>query len=76
MTWPGTIHLPWRDLQWRTGDSKTTAWDHGGRFVSGFSGEQYALPEAAERHTLVPAHRQERGTGLRSTPPIPSIWWA
>jgi len=43
-----TFVLPWREILWalRRFEARGTA--RGGRFVSGFVGEQYALPEAVE----------------------------
>jgi ATP-dependent Lhr-like helicase len=40
--------MPWRDLQWALRRLEDRGLVRGGRFVAGFSGEQYALPEAAE----------------------------
>ncbi|HEY3811263.1 MAG TPA: hypothetical protein VGL49_07500, partial [Acidimicrobiales bacterium] len=44
-----TLRLPWRDLQWALRRLEDRGLVRGGRFVTGFSGEQYALPEAAEQ---------------------------
>ncbi|HYZ97694.1 MAG TPA: hypothetical protein VE575_03015, partial [Acidimicrobiales bacterium] len=44
-----SLRLPWRDLQWALRRLEDRGLVRGGRFVSGFSGEQYALPEAAEQ---------------------------
>ena len=43
-----TLALPWRDLLWafRRMEARGTA--RGGRFVNGFAGEQFALPEAVD----------------------------
>jgi ATP-dependent Lhr-like helicase len=43
-----SLTLPWRDLliQYRRMESRGDI--RGGRFVSGFTGEQFALPEAVE----------------------------
>jgi ATP-dependent Lhr-like helicase len=41
--------LPWRDIQWALRRLEDRGLVRGGRFVTGFSGEQYALPEAAEQ---------------------------
>jgi ATP-dependent Lhr-like helicase len=43
------VRLPWRDLQWALRRLEDRGLIRGGRFVSGFSGEQYALPEAMEQ---------------------------
>jgi ATP-dependent Lhr-like helicase len=43
------VHLPWREIQWALRRLEDRGLVRGGRFVSGFSGEQYALPEAVEQ---------------------------
>jgi ATP-dependent helicase Lhr and Lhr-like helicase len=43
-----SLRLPWRDLQWALRRLEDRGLVRGGRFVSGFSGEQYALPAAVE----------------------------
>jgi ATP-dependent Lhr-like helicase len=40
--------LRWRDLQWALRRMEDRGLVAGGRFVRGFSGEQFALPQAAE----------------------------
>ena len=40
--------LRWRDLQWALRRMEDRGQVSGGRFVRGFSGEQFALPQAAE----------------------------
>ncbi|MGI9622649.1 MAG: DEAD/DEAH box helicase [Acidimicrobiales bacterium] len=40
--------LPWRQLQWAFRRLEDRGLVRGGRFVNGFSGEQFALPEAVE----------------------------
>lgn len=42
------LSVPWRDLQWALRRLEDRGLIRGGRFVKGFSGEQFALPEAAE----------------------------
>jgi ATP-dependent Lhr-like helicase len=42
------LRLPWRDLQWALRRLEDRGLVRGGRFVSGFSGEQFALPTAVE----------------------------
>jgi hypothetical protein len=54
--------LPWRELQWALRRLEDRGLVRGGRFVSGFSGEQYALPEAAEQLARV---RKTPRTGER-----------
>ncbi|HEX2043828.1 MAG TPA: DEAD/DEAH box helicase [Acidimicrobiales bacterium] len=44
-----SLRLPWRDLQWALRRLEDRGLVRGGRFVSGFGGEQYALPDAAEQ---------------------------
>jgi ATP-dependent Lhr-like helicase len=51
-----SLHLPWREIQWALRRLEDRGLVSGGRFVAGFSGEQYALPAAIEqlmrlRHT-------------------------
>ena len=43
------LRLPWREIQWALRRLEDRGLVRGGRFVTGFSGEQYALPEAAEQ---------------------------
>ncbi|MDH3755753.1 MAG: hypothetical protein OEU32_17965 [Acidimicrobiia bacterium] len=42
------LALPWRDLQWALRRFEDRGVVKGGRFVAGFSGEQFALPEAVD----------------------------
>ena len=42
-----SLRFPWRDLQWALRRLEDRGLVRGGRFVTGFSGEQYALPAAA-----------------------------
>jgi ATP-dependent Lhr-like helicase len=42
------LALRWRDLQWALRRMEDRGLVAGGRFVRGFSGEQFALPQAAE----------------------------
>jgi ATP-dependent Lhr-like helicase len=58
------LRLPWRDLQWALRRLEDRGLVRGGRFVSGFSGEQYALSEAAEQLDRV---RKLARTGERVT---------
>jgi len=43
-----TLAVPWRDLQWAFRRLEARGQLRGGRFVTGFTGEQYALPGAVE----------------------------
>jgi ATP-dependent Lhr-like helicase len=42
------LGVPWRDVLWAFRRLEARGQIRGGRFVSGFVGEQYALPEAVE----------------------------
>jgi ATP-dependent Lhr-like helicase len=44
-----TLALPWRDVLWALRRMEARGTVRGGRFVTGFTGEQYALPEAVEQ---------------------------
>jgi ATP-dependent Lhr-like helicase len=44
-----TLAVPWRELLWALRRLEARGLVRGGRFVAGFSGEQYALPEALEQ---------------------------
>src|SRR5205814_335838 len=44
-----SFRLPWRELQWALRRLEDRGLVRGGRFVTGFTGEQYALPAAAEQ---------------------------
>ena len=61
----GGLAVPWRDLQWALRRLEDRGLIKGGRFVKGFSGEQFALPEAVESMKLV---RRVAGKGNRSGP--------
>jgi ATP-dependent Lhr-like helicase len=43
------LRLPWREIQWALRRLEDRGLIRGGRFVAGFSGEQYALPAAVEQ---------------------------
>ena len=58
------LRLPWRDIQAALRRLEDRGLIRGGRFVSGFSGEQYALPDAVEQVNRV---RRQPRTGLRVT---------
>lgn len=51
------LSVPWRDIQWALRRLEDRGLIRGGRFVSGFSGEQFALPEAIDG--LKAVRRQE-----------------
>ncbi len=44
-----SVRLPWREIQWALRRLEDRGLVHGGRFVAGFSGEQYALPTAVDQ---------------------------
>jgi ATP-dependent Lhr-like helicase len=44
-----TIALPWRDIVWALRRMEARGTARGGRFVTGFAGEQFALPEAVDQ---------------------------
>jgi ATP-dependent Lhr-like helicase len=48
-----SLRFPWRELQWALRRLEDRGLVRGGRFVTGFSGEQYALPQAVEQLTQV-----------------------
>ena len=66
-----TLSVPWRDIARALRRMEARGTVRGGRFVSGFSGEQFALPEAVE--ALRAVRRSER-TGevvvLNATDPL------
>jgi ATP-dependent Lhr-like helicase len=43
-----TLTVPWREVLWALRRMEARGTIRGGRFVNGFSGEQYALPEAVD----------------------------
>jgi ATP-dependent Lhr-like helicase len=59
-----TLRFPWRDVQWALRRLEDRGLVRGGRFVTGFSGEQYALPGAVEELTAV---RKQPRTGEQVT---------
>jgi ATP-dependent helicase Lhr and Lhr-like helicase len=58
------IAVSWRDLLWAMRRMEARGTIRGGRFVAGFSGEQFALPEAVEALRSV---RKTKLTGERVT---------
>jgi ATP-dependent Lhr-like helicase len=57
-----SLRFPWRDVQWALRRLEDRGLVRGGRFVSGFPGEQYALPHAVEQLAQV---RRSPRTGER-----------
>ncbi|MBV8195617.1 MAG: hypothetical protein JOY80_08825, partial [Candidatus Dormibacteraeota bacterium] len=53
-----TLALPWRDILWALRRMEARGTVRGGRFVTGFAGEQFALPEAID--TLRRVRRADR----------------
>lgn len=43
-----SLSVPWREVMWALRRFEARGLVRGGRFVTGFSGEQYALPEAVD----------------------------
>jgi len=43
-----TLVVPWREVLWALRRMEARGTIRGGRFVTGFSGEQYALPDAVD----------------------------
>jgi ATP-dependent Lhr-like helicase len=50
------LALPWREILWALRRLEARGTVRGGRFVTGFSGEQYALPEAVDLLRHVQRH--------------------
>jgi ATP-dependent Lhr-like helicase len=63
-----TFGVPWRDILWAFRRMEARGTIRGGRFVAGFSGEQYAVPDAMEALRAV---RKRERTGQPVT-----IWAA
>nr|MBA3552100.1 DEAD/DEAH box helicase [Actinomycetota bacterium] len=59
-----TFTVPWREVLWALRRMEARGTIRGGRFVTGFSGEQYAVPEALD--ALRAVRKQDR-TGERIT---------
>jgi ATP-dependent Lhr-like helicase len=53
-----TFAVPWREVLWALRRMEARGTIRGGRFVNGFSGEQYAVPEAVE--ALRAVRKQDR----------------
>src|SRR5262249_57518782 len=53
-----TVRVPWRDVLWALRRMEARGTIRGGRFVGGFSGEQYAVPEAVD--ALRAARKEQR----------------
>ena len=65
------LRLPWREIQWALRRLEDRGLVRGGRFVSGFSGEQYALPTAVEQLARVrKAPRTQERVVVNATDPL------
>ena len=61
----------WRDLQWALRRMEDRGLVAGGRFVRGFTGEQFALPQAAEAlQAIRTAEPTGRSVRLSGTDPL------
>jgi len=58
------LSIPWREILWALRRLEARGLVRGGRFVTGFSGEQYAMPEAVK---MLNGVRKEPRTGTRVT---------
>src|SRR5262249_44664449 len=66
-----SLRVPWRELQWALRRLEDRGLIRGGRFVAGFSGEQYALPAAVEQLSRVrKAPRAEERVVVNATDPL------
>ena len=62
-----TLAPPWRDLLKILRRMEARGEIRGGRFVSGFTGEQFARPEALELLRAIRRHPEEHATGVVSS---------
>ena len=58
-----SLRIPWRDVQWALRRLEDRGLVRGGRFVSGFSGEQYALPARGRAARADPQGRPRAASG-------------
>jgi ATP-dependent helicase Lhr and Lhr-like helicase len=66
-----SLRLPWREIQWALRRLEDRGLVRGGRFVTGFSGEQYALPSAVEQLARVrKTPRTQERTVINATDPL------
>jgi ATP-dependent Lhr-like helicase len=66
-----TLAVPWRDVLWALRRMEARGTARGGRFVTGFTGEQYALPEAVEQLRAVrKAPRSGEVVQISATDPL------
>src|SRR6185436_11538446 len=65
------VRLPWREIQWALRRLEDRGLVRGGRFVAGFTGEQYALPAAVEQLARVRRMpRTEERIVINATDPL------
>ncbi|HKR98899.1 MAG TPA: hypothetical protein VJU79_05235, partial [Candidatus Dormibacteraeota bacterium] len=66
-----TLNVAWRDILWALRRMEARGTARGGRFVTGFIGEQYALPEAVEQLRAVrKAPRTDEQVRLSAADPL------
>ncbi len=66
-----TLALPWREILWALRRLEARGLVRGGRFVAGFSGEQYALLEAVDTlRTVRRAGKREQIVSLSAADPL------
>jgi ATP-dependent Lhr-like helicase len=63
--------VPWREVLWALRRMEARGTIRGGRFVNGFSGEQYAAPEAVDLlRTVRKQQRTEETVTLSAADPL------
>ena len=66
-----TFAVPWREILWALRRMEARGTIRGGRFVSGFSGEQYAVPEAVDAlRSIRKQDRTEETVSLSAADPL------
>ena len=66
-----TLSVPWRDVLWALRRFEARGIARGGRFVHGFAGEQFALPEAVEELRRVRrAERKDEVVTISAADPL------
>ncbi|HEX6539176.1 MAG TPA: DEAD/DEAH box helicase, partial [Candidatus Dormibacteraeota bacterium] len=66
-----TLALPWREVLWALRRMEARGIVRGGRFVTGFAGEQFALPEAVDALRRVRrAERADETVRINATDPL------
>ncbi len=66
-----SVRIPWREVQWALRRLEDRGLVRGGRFVTGFSGEQYALPQAIEQlNQMRKVERTGERVVLNATDPL------